>query len=84
MSLTESPEPFNAGTPVAAPSTGDCLLTLPEVLHHLRTSKSGLYGLIRANDFSPPIKRGRASRWLLSDINAHIVKLSATRTRAAA
>lgn len=68
---------------LAIPSASERLLSLPDVLQRLRMSKSFLYGLIRAGAFPQPIKHGRASRWLESDVTAHIAAVTATRSNAA-
>jgi predicted DNA-binding transcriptional regulator AlpA len=71
--------------PVALPSAGDRLVTDPAVLDQLRTSKSNFYALIRAGEFPPPIKCGRASRWRQSEVDAFIARVAVTgRAHAAA
>jgi prophage regulatory protein len=73
------------GAPVAPPAASDRLVTVPAVLDQLRTSKSSFYALVRAGEFPPPIKRGRASRWRQSEVDAYIAKIAVTgRNRAAA
>jgi predicted DNA-binding transcriptional regulator AlpA len=55
------------------------------VLDLLGTSRSSFYALVRTGEFPPPIKRGRASRWRQSEVDAYIAKIAVTgRNRAAA
>jgi predicted DNA-binding transcriptional regulator AlpA len=84
MTLHEASGPADTGAAAAGPSAHDCLLSLPDVLQRLRMSKSFLYGLIRAGDFPPPIKSGRASRWLASDAAAYIAAIAANRANTTA
>ena len=59
-----------------APSVGtpadDRLIPTHEVLQILSCSRSHLYDEMAANRLPAPVKRGRLSLWLLSEINAHI------------
>jgi predicted DNA-binding transcriptional regulator AlpA len=55
------------------------------VLEQLSENRSSFYARIRTGEFPPPIKRGRASRWRQSEVDAYIVKIAVTgRNRAAA
>jgi len=77
MIYSDTCEPANTGAPTATPS--ECLIALPDVIQRLRTSKSTVYATIRRGKFPKPIRHGRASRWLASDIDAYIARLAATR-----
>jgi predicted DNA-binding transcriptional regulator AlpA len=71
---------------VAPPAAAsDRLVALPAVLEQLNESRSGFYAMIRAGQFPRPIKRGRASRWRQSEVDAFITKIAVTgRAHAAA
>lgn len=56
------------------------LLTRIEARERLgNISDDKFYGLIRAGDINPPLKIGVASRWLESDIEDYIHKLTEAR-----
>ena len=52
------------------------LLTLRDVEHFTGFRKSSLYSLIADKRFPPPIKIGRSSRWLSSEVQDWIYKLA--------
>ena len=51
------------------------LLRIKDVLELVPLSKSRLYLLIRDNEFPKPIKLGKISVWVESDVRAFIKKL---------
>lgn len=57
------------------------LIRIREVLHLTGLSRSGLYKRIGYGLFPAPIKLGRTSVWLESDIDAWIDALLATKDR---
>lgn len=66
------------GSPLVSPIPGvDTFVDRKLVLRALCTSNSGLYEKIRAGEFPPPIKDGRKSLWLLSQVQAYIATLVA-------
>jgi prophage regulatory protein len=50
------------------PST-PILIRLTDVAHIVGLRKSRIYGLIQCGDFPSPVKIGRASRWVASEIS---------------
>lgn len=57
----------------------DKLLTLPEVRAVVSLSSATLYRMIERGDFPPPLKIGRSSRWLASEIHAFVEAQKAAR-----
>jgi prophage regulatory protein len=90
--MTSSPSNIPDDIPASAahcakcpPIASDRLITCQDVLDLLSESRSSFYALVRAGEFPPPIKRGRASRWRQSEVDAYIAKIAVTgRNRAAA
>lgn len=41
--------------------------------------RSRIYALIGEGNFPPPVKIGASSRWIVSEIDAYIAQLAATR-----
>ncbi len=58
------------------------LLTLNHAAGRLTISRRTLERLISDGRFPHPVKIGRSSRVLLSDLNAYVAKLTASRQRA--
>lgn len=56
------------------------LLALPQVRSMLGIGKTKLYALVSAGKFPPPIKIGKSSRWLHSEINTWLEQCVASRT----
>ena len=54
----------------------DRLLTLSDVENCTGFRKSSLYAFISNKKFPPPIKIGRSSRWLSSEVQDWIYKLA--------
>jgi prophage regulatory protein len=65
-------EPLPSPT-VAATPTLERLLKLPDVLTAASLSRSVVYGLISEKRFPPPVKIGKASRWVASEVEAWIL-----------
>ena len=55
------------------------LLRLPEVLHRIGISRSGLYQRMADGEFPPPVKLGRTSVWIEDEIDAWMNALIAQR-----
>ena len=60
------------------------LVSISEVESQVALKKSTLYELIAVGEFPSPIKVGRASRWLLSEIQAWIDERASQRKSATA
>lgn len=56
------------------------LLALPQVRSMLGIGKTKLYALVNTGKFPPPIKIGKSSRWLHSEIDAWLEQCVASRT----
>ena len=54
-------------------------LTLEEVRELVSLSKSKIYALIQQESFPPPVKTGRASRWVLSEVTAYLADQESNR-----
>lgn len=52
-------------------------LTIQEVSSRVRIGKTKIYSLINEGEFPPPKKIGVLSRWLSSDVDAFIIRVSA-------
>lgn len=61
-----------AKSPSAADTPSDRLVPTHEVLRILSCSRSHLYDEMAANRLPAPVKRGRLSLWLMSEINQHM------------
>jgi excisionase family DNA binding protein len=59
---------------------GECLLRFPAVAERVSLSRTTIYESIRAGSFPAPVKTGRGSRWLASEINAWISACAEART----
>ncbi|MDC8753827.1 AlpA family transcriptional regulator [Erythrobacter sp. sf7] len=70
---TTSDTPVNTAQPT--------LLTIKEVLRLTRLGRSTAYRLLSAGSFPNPIKIGRSSRWLKSDVDEWIAKQATSRDR---
>jgi prophage regulatory protein len=51
---------------------GECLLRFPVVAERVGLSRTSIYGFIKGGTFPDPVKTGRGSRWLASEIDAWI------------
>ena len=57
------------------------LIDMAEVSKRLSVCKRTINRLIAAGQFPPPMKLGRASRWLTADIEGYLMKLQQIRDR---
>ena len=46
------------------------VLTLEQVIQAIKRGRTGIYSLIKTDGFPAPMKIGRSSRWLASEVNA--------------
>lgn len=60
----------------------DRLIRLPEVLARVGLRKTKVYALIAAGEFPKPVKLGRDSLWVESEVSAWIQQQVATRRAA--
>ncbi len=55
------------------------VLDIEAVLEKLRIGRSKLYGMVNANQFPRPVKIGRSSRWVESEIDEWLIEKMETR-----
>ncbi|MGB1561609.1 MAG: helix-turn-helix transcriptional regulator [Sinimarinibacterium flocculans] len=60
----------------------DRLIRLPEVLARVGLRKTKVYALIAAGEFPKPVKLGRDSLWVESEVSAWIQAQAASRQAA--
>ena len=65
------------------PVAGERLIRLPELLSITGESRSQTYAKIAAGLMPAPIKDGRSSLWVLSEIHAHLAHKIASSKRKA-
>lgn len=58
--------------PKQPPATPPALFTFEQLRHYVALNRSRIYPLIREGQFPAPIKIGKSSRWLRSQIDAWI------------
>jgi prophage regulatory protein len=63
---------------------GECLLRFPVVAERVGLSRTSIYGFIKDGSFPVPVKTGRGSRWLASEIDAWIAARAKARPAKAA
>ena len=70
----------SAETRIAA-DNGTALALIPffQVALKVGMGRSRIYALIGEGNFPPPVKIGASSRWVVSEIDAYIAQLAATR-----
>jgi prophage regulatory protein len=70
----------SANTRIAS-DNGTSLALIPffQVSIKVGIGRSRIYALIGEGNFPPPVKIGASSRWLVSEIDAYIAQLAATR-----
>src|SRR5262249_1728924 len=67
-------------TPSALPAQAESrLLSFDDVRARVSLSRTTLYALIRSNAFPEPVKIGRSSRWLASEIERWVGGLAVSR-----
>ena len=70
--------------PPPAEPKGECLLRFPTVAERVGLSRTSIYGFIKGGSFPVPVKAGRGSRWLASEIDAWIAARAEERPSKAA
>ncbi len=73
----------NPYSPVAPAAPIERLIRLPEVLVLTGMSRTQVYEKISAGELPAPIKDGRSSRWVLSEVQTYIARKVATLPRKA-
>lgn len=66
------------GTEISEASSPDKLLSLGDVIDKVRLSRGAIYGRISEKAFPAPIKIGRSSRWLQSELDEWIADFRKT------
>lgn len=66
----------SAETRIAA---DNALIPFAQLSTKVGMGRSRIYALIGEGNFPPPVKIGASSRWLVSEIDAYIAQLAATR-----
>jgi prophage regulatory protein len=56
------------------------LISIDEVMDRVGIQRSTIYALVGSKAFPPPVKIGRASRWLVSEVDAFILKTVCARS----
>lgn len=59
--------------------TAPALFTFDVLALYVSMGRSRIYGLIAEGEFPPPIKNGRSSRWIKSEIDSWISEQAAAR-----
>jgi predicted DNA-binding transcriptional regulator AlpA len=74
-------EPASRRTPRAKPPLGfaPALLGFDALSQYLTFGRSRIYGLIAAGTFPRPIKVGKSSRWIRTEIDAWLAEHMSTR-----
>lgn len=61
---------------------GECLLRFSAVSERVSLSRTTIYEFVKAGSFPAPVKTGRGSRWLSSEVSAWISARAAARPSA--
>ena len=83
-SIHHSAEMRNAADSGNTNNPGTALLSFNPLSTYVSMGRSRIYGLIEEGEFPPPIKIGRSSRWLKSEIDSWINEQAAARQSAQA
>ncbi len=83
-SIHHSAETRNAADSGNTNNLGTALLAFSPLSNYVSMGRSRIYALIDEGEFPPPIKIGRSSRWLKSEIDSWINKQAAARLSAQA
>jgi prophage regulatory protein len=78
---TRLPSTLHSAEPRIAANNGSPLALIPffQVSIKVGMGRSRIYALIGDGNFPAPVKIGASSRWLVSEIDAYIAQLAATR-----
>jgi predicted DNA-binding transcriptional regulator AlpA len=63
----------------SSPSSPDALITLSTLVEMLQRSRASLYRDIKRGEFPKQIKLGNSSRWIRSEVEDYLAKLTASR-----
>jgi predicted DNA-binding transcriptional regulator AlpA len=66
------------------PDSGERLISIDDVMTRVGVCRTTLYHLIKSGTFNPPVKIGRSSRWLASEVDAFVRAAAASRPELAA
>ena len=78
MNATESHDLTTSHTKVRDPKAR--LLRLSEVLTTIALGRTMVYALMARGEFPQPLKAGRTSRWVESEVQAWVMRLAEGRT----
>lgn len=57
----------------------DRLIRIPEVINMIALSRASIYRLIKEKKFPEPVRQGRTSAWLYSEVRAYLDSIKAQR-----
>ena len=66
-------------TRITADTCIPALIPFVQLSKKVGMGRSRIYALIGEGNFPPPVKIGASSRWIVSEIDAYIAQLAATR-----
>jgi prophage regulatory protein len=75
--MTDTPTSSARARPV--PDSGERLIPIDDVMTRVGVCRTTLYHLIKSGAFNPPVKIGRSSRWLASEVDAFVRAAAASR-----
>ena len=79
-SITPKSAELHTAEKSASPAiTGTALLAFEPLSNYVDMGRSRIYALIKESGFPPPIKIGKSSRWLKSEIDSWIATQAAAR-----
>ena len=70
--------------PFENPSSAPALLAFSPLSHYVGFGRSRIYQLIGDGEFPAPIKIGKSSRWLKSEVDDWVSKMASQRVEATA
>lgn len=79
IATSNSAELHTAEKSATPANTGTALLSFNPLANYVSMGRSRIYALINEGDFPPPIKIGKSSRWLKSEIDSWITAQAAAR-----
>ena len=74
---------MNQSNPLASGASSERLIRLPEVIVITGLSRTQVYEKVNTGELPAPIKDGRSSRWVLSEVQAYVANKIATLPRKA-
>ncbi len=79
--LTDNHSPCTLPARAAHPDLHDKLLRIRDVQERCSMSKTAIYNGIQAGTFPVPVKVGKSSRWLASEIQGFILARATARSQ---